>query len=125
MKIYLAVPYMSDDINIIEERVRLVNEMAGKIMELGHTVFSPISHSHPISKTMETKDDAFWIKQDYSFIKWCDVLCIYQLTGWEESKGIKKETAYAMLLDKTVCNTEHIFKNNIYNWRNKYIKGVK
>ena len=45
MKIYLAIPYSG----MAEESFRIANEVSAKLMNEGHIVFSPISHSHPIA----------------------------------------------------------------------------
>jgi nucleoside 2-deoxyribosyltransferase len=97
MKIYLACPYSHKDQYIINERFHLVNKKAAEIMEQGHIVFSPISHSHPISEHthVDPQNHDFWLKQDFAFIDWCDELWVYTLPGWEESEGVKREIAYA------------------------------
>lgn len=62
-------------------------------MDAGHVVFSPISHSHPISRY--TNADActsdFWLKQDLPFLAVCDELWVLTLPGWDKSSGIKRE----------------------------------
>ena len=68
MKIYLATPYSHNLAGIREWRFRKINEVAGILMQQGHAVFSPISHSHPISLTIDNSlDNNFWLKQDAAF----------------------------------------------------------
>ena len=44
MKIYLAIPYTG----IEEESFNIANKVAARLIEDGHIVVSPISHSHSI-----------------------------------------------------------------------------
>lgn len=104
MKIYLAAPYSCEHEWLREWRVDQVNRKAAELMDAGHIVFSPISHSHPIS--YHTKADAcdsdYWVRQDLAFMPACDEVWVLRLEGWQESKGIKRETAYAEELGKQV-----------------------
>lgn len=81
-----------------------MNKKAAELMDHGHIVFSPISHSHPISK--HTKADAcdsqFWVRQDLALMPICDQVWIYTLPGYDTSKGIKREIQEAVLLRKKV-----------------------
>jgi hypothetical protein len=103
-RIYLCAPYTSPDPDVIKKRVELVNKKAAELMDGGYNVFSPISHSHPISEY--TKADAlehdFWLNQDLPFMEWCEEVWVYILDGWRESKGIKREITEAYNLFKPV-----------------------
>jgi hypothetical protein len=80
-------------------RYRKASEKAAHLMSLGYIVFSPISHSHKISKYVTDID---WIKQDLPFMAVCDELWIYCLWGWEKSDGIKREIKEATKLGKGI-----------------------
>lgn len=98
-KIYLAVPYSADP----NRGYFLANNKAAELMLQGNIVFSPISHSHPISKQCDLPlDHDFWMQQDLSFIEWCDELYVLQLSCWEKSKNIKTEIEYAKKLGKPI-----------------------
>lgn len=73
-------------------------------MDQGHIVFSPISHSHPISihANPDPFDHDFWLRQDLPFMSVCDEVYIYCIPGWENSKGIKREIEHAERLGKPV-----------------------
>ena len=96
-KIYLACPYSHPDKSIREERVAQVDKKAAELMELGNLVFSPLSHSHPISEhcTVDPCDHSFWLRQDLWILDVCDEMHVLCLGGWEKSKGIAAEIAYA------------------------------
>ena len=102
MKIYLAVPYSHPDASIREARFKAVNQASAYLMQYGHIVFSPISHSHPIAVQCGLPlDFDFWAKFDRSFIEWCDCFYVLKLEGWETSDGVRREMAIANELGKS------------------------
>lgn len=94
--IYLACPYTFNP----ELSFEICNFVGAKLMEQGYIVFSPISHSHPISKMMKTElanDHDFWLSQDLPFMDICDYLYVIDIKGMDgmnlikESRGCQKE----------------------------------
>ncbi len=103
MKIYLATPYSHDSEKTREERFKNVNKKASELMNLGHIVYSPISHSHPIAVQCGLPLGwEYWEKYDTTFIEWCDELMVYCQSGWEKSNGVKAEIKIAKRLNKSV-----------------------
>ena len=100
-KIYLACPYRHKDPAVRAQRVEAVNKKAAELMMAGNLVFSPLSHSHPVSKhcTVDPCDHNFWLRQDLWILKLCDEMHILCLDGWQESDGIKTEIEHAGMLD--------------------------
>ena len=103
-RIYLAAPYTHTDQRVVKLRVHLADIFAGYLMEKGYCVFSPLSHSHPISMKMkrDSFDHDFWLKQDLPFLEWADLMVVMKLPGWKESKGIGVETQEAKKLNKPI-----------------------
>ena len=101
MKIFLCAPYTNHDPEIVNARVTAINAHAAYLMNQGHIVFSPISHSHPIAmgNNLPTTFE-FWQKQNHEFIVWCDVVMVLRLYRWQESKGIADKIRYAKLINK-------------------------
>lgn len=103
MRIYLATPYSHPDPQVREARFRTVNKFAAQLMRLGHHVFSPISHCHPLALAGELPADwEFWKEYDRTFIEWAEVLYILCQDGWETSIGIQEERKLAILLKKPI-----------------------
>lgn len=99
MKIYLAIPYTGME----EYSFITANRVAGRLMNEGHLVFSPISHTHPIAVECDLpKGYDFWKDYDTTFIEWCDELHVVSLIGWSRSKGVTSEIEIAEGLDKPV-----------------------
>ena len=104
IKVYLACPYSHGSKYIRENRVSHVNKKAAELMMQGYLVFSPLSHSHPISKhcDIDPCDHDFWLQQDLWILDICDEFHILCLDGWAESKGIQTEKEYAEKLGKPI-----------------------
>ncbi len=107
-KIYLAAPYSHKDPAVRSARVFLVDKKAAELMMAGNLVFSPLSHSHPISKHCDVDpcDNDFWLRQDLWILAFCDEMQILCLDGWQESKGIKTEIDFAEKLGIAVRMVE-------------------
>jgi nucleoside 2-deoxyribosyltransferase len=95
MKIYLACPYSHPRESVREARVRLADRVAARLVELGHIVFSPLTHSHRIAHHLDNHLDLdCWLRQDLAFLEWADILYILTIPGWEDSKGVAAERAF-------------------------------
>ena len=79
-----------------EARYLQVMEKSYEELIKGNFIFSPILHCHRMSNVHDMpKDFDFWEALDKDYIKHCSELWVYQMDGWEKSKGITAEIAYA------------------------------
>lgn len=102
-KIYLACPYSHQNPAAITFRLRIAAQNAGRLMQEGHIVYSPINHCHPIAEAYSLPTDfEFWKRLNFEFIDWCEELHVLRLPGWNESKGVTAEIDYAKLTNKLV-----------------------
>lgn len=94
--IYLASPYSHPDPAVRQQRFEDVAKIAAKLMEEGKIVFCPITHTAPIEKYIDDKNNThgFWLTQDFQFLKNCDTLMVAMLDGWEKSAGVQAEIAF-------------------------------
>ncbi len=105
--VYLCVPYSSADEHVREYRAIQADKAAARIINMGHIVFSPISHSHRVAHHMDNHNDGeLWIEQDIPFLEMADEVAILKIDGWDKSKGIAKETLIAKRLNKPVWYME-------------------
>lgn len=93
--IYLAAPYSSPSRAVVHQRVLEINLAAAHLIKLGHFVFSPISHTHPIKEVSDLEGNwDFWSAYDYRMLDLCDRLVIFTLPGWRNSIGVTAECRY-------------------------------
>ena len=94
--IYLASPYSNPDKTIQERRFLEVCRIAGKLIEQGIVVFSPIAHTHPIAELYDLgRGWDYWERFDREFISASSELVVAMMLGWKESKGVTAEIAIA------------------------------
>jgi Domain of unknown function (DUF1937) len=69
-KIYLAIPYSG----MVESSYEQANKATAELMSSGEdiNVFSPITHSHPLTQHGVRGDWEFWKKVDFQFIDWAE-----------------------------------------------------
>lgn len=99
MLVYLASPY-SKYPGGREKAFQMACEKAAEVMSMGHDVFCPIAHSHPIEQNGmcgEQGDHDFWLKQDFAILRKCNELWVYMMPGWSESYGVGKEIELATI----------------------------
>ena len=108
-KIYLAIPYSGME----ESSYNQANDATVHVInELGHNVFSPITHSHPIAKLGVKGTWEYWQKIDYQFIDWADeVWVLYPKEGISKvlnSVGVQAEIEYAQEHNKPIYTIEFV-----------------
>lgn len=117
--IYLAAPYSykqsskeiglsKPDVSEKEKQVKMdrfekATVVAGNLQKLGHTVFSPITHSHNIHEYCDMPGEfSYWEQHDYNMINRCDILFVLTLPGWKQSEGVQKEIYFAQSQQKPI-----------------------
>lgn len=91
--LYLACPYSHDNPKVREDRFNLANQISAKLILKGHLVFSPISHTHPITATPPGLPFGWetWAKFDKAILQFCHTIAVALIDGWAESVGVKAE----------------------------------
>lgn len=93
---YLATPYSHPNSDIREQRFRVVNFVAGKLMHAGHLIYSPISHTHPIAIEYDLPVTwEFWEQQCVSYLNLSEKLIVLMQDGWKDSIGVAAEMRIA------------------------------
>lgn len=91
-KIYLMCPYSAPSPYVRECRVLLADKVAAALMQQGHIVYSPLSHSHRVAHHLENHlSHDFWLRQCRPFVEWADEARVIMAAGWNLSAGIKLE----------------------------------
>lgn len=94
--IYLASPYSHSDPAVMQQRFEQVCEATAGLLRAGYMVYSPIVHSHPLTKYGLPTDWAYWEQLDTQMIEMCGALVILMLDGWDESTGVTNEIGKAV-----------------------------
>lgn len=95
--IYLASVYsLNADKALMEERYQFALKHAVSYTMVGVPIFSPIVHSHPMSLAFDMPTTfPFWEKLDYQYLDASDALWVLMMDGWQDSRGVTAEIAYA------------------------------
>lgn len=99
---YLASPYTSREESVREARYWAACRAAAELMRRGFHIYSPIVHSHPLTRYGLPGDWGYWEAFDREMIARCDRLVVLTLPGWEESRGVQAELKIAEELGKPV-----------------------
>lgn len=101
--IYLACPFSHPDAEIRAYRLEQVSEAAGKLIQKGLAVYSPINHGHSITLVTGLPQDwAFWKRLNTAFIGASKKLVVLILGGWSGSEGVLAEIELAKELGKEI-----------------------
>ena len=94
--VYLACPYKDDDPEVMRERFNTVTRVAGHFMAQGLTIYSPITHCHPIAQATDLpRSWDYWEKIDRAYLTCSHALYALCLPGWDKSEGVTAEIAIA------------------------------
>ncbi len=100
--IYLACPY-SGTAEVIEKRMRVFCRVVAQMQLRGDLVISPLLMHFVLEYEPKLANDwNFWKTYSRELLSRCDELHILALRGWEDSTGIKGETAIAEELGKPI-----------------------
>jgi uncharacterized protein DUF1937 len=91
---YLATPYSKWPGGDLERAAHCASWLAGKCIERGVTVYSPIAHSHPINVATQGLVGFDWLKFDKKFVDLSHGALIALFDGWDESVGVKMEIGW-------------------------------
>ena len=90
--IYLAIPYTGSE----EYAFRLSTIIAAELSLRGEVVYSPITHSHPMTQFRDMPGDwDFWGEIDRQFISRSYRMYVIKADGWYKSTGVQAETEMA------------------------------
>ena len=92
---YLACPFRHTDTFIQKKRCAAAHYVAALLSSQGHHVFSPLTHNEILIDLIRNMPKEHWLEFDLAILSVCQRLLILKLEGWEDSKGIQLEVAFA------------------------------
>lgn len=93
--IFLASAYTHPDPQVREQRFHAACAATAALIQAGHLVYSPIVHSHPLTRFGLPGDWGFWRRLNHEHLEKSDVLVVLMLPGWEQSAGVQVEMQLA------------------------------
>jgi len=104
---YLATVY-SKHPDGLEAAFQMASRAAGRLLQRGVCVYSPIAHTHPIAihGGLDPYDHGIWLPFDEKMMQRCDGILVLRTAGWETSKGINAELAYFGRQNKPIYYTD-------------------
>src|SRR5262249_22256173 len=87
---------------IREQRFREACRATAALLRQGHSVFSPVVHSHPLVAYGLPTGWAFWQRYDREMLARCDEVMVLMLDRWEDSVGVREEIRIARQMGKPV-----------------------
>ncbi len=84
---YFAHPYSGDE----KENFRKCCQRSAELIKRGYTIFSPITHSHPIEMTDRKLTGPLWYQLDNAIIKTMPFKGIILAPDWTKSRGCLAE----------------------------------
>ena len=92
---YLASPYWHDSEEVLHARVAAARLVTAHLLKEGVPAFSPVSYSHNLVETTGVRPAHGWYEFDLHFLAHAAELRVLKLPGWEDSRGILLEKAFA------------------------------
>jgi len=100
--IYVACPYWHDDPTVRQSRAEIATAYAAHLATKGHAVYSPLTHTVPLSQLEPEIPEAFWLGNSLAMLQHCTEMHLLTLPGWKESKGVRAEWEHCSAAGKTV-----------------------
>jgi Domain of unknown function (DUF1937) len=98
--IYLASPYTAAQDETMEDRFCEAERCLAWLLDRKHWTYSPIVHCHALAKRfILPRDYAFWREYNYCMMTKANSLYVLTIDGWEESRGVQQEIAFAETLN--------------------------
>ena len=99
---YLSSPYAHPDPKVKDARLAIVTRVSYALMRRGIYVYSPLTHNIPIDRLGFHGDWETWRAFDHSMLSRCDRILVLKLPGWDQSKGVAAEIAFAKEKDMPI-----------------------
>lgn len=92
---YLASPFSSNNKQVEAYRFKAVTYILSKLHQEKRFVYSPITHNYPMIEKGLMKAHEEWMQFDLAMLSKCDGLLVLKLEGFENSRGVTQEIAFA------------------------------
>lgn len=100
---YLATVYSKWPLGI-EDAFQTAARCAARLLERGHSVYSPIAHTHPLAiyGGIDPMRHDIWLPADEPFMHAAAECWVVLMPGWRESRGVTHEIEWFQAHNKPV-----------------------
>jgi len=104
--LYLGSPYSKYPAGL-DAAFEEICRVAGEFARAGIPAYSPIAHTHPITKAaaIDPYDHSIWLPFDKPMMEAARALVIVKMAGWVDSYGLTQER----LFFEAECKPVHFF----------------
>lgn len=101
--LYIASPYTHDDPRMRQWRYEAVRDFAAFLTKQRTWSFCPIMHSHDMTLHHQFPHIfEFWHDWNCSMIYPSSGIVVFQIEGWNTSRGVKAEIEYAQEIGRPI-----------------------
>lgn len=104
---YLATPYTKYSTGLERAFVEAC-KLAGRLIQAGVHVYSPIAHCHPIAihGGIDPLDQTLWLDLDRAMLHACRTLIVAHMDGWQQSTGVAHEVGFFELRHRPIFDLD-------------------
>lgn len=93
--IYLAGPYSDPDPEVIASRMERFYATHARLLARGDVLVSPLLNHAVVGRPDVGGDWSYWQRYSETLLARCDELWVVRIDGWDTSKGVQGEIAFA------------------------------
>lgn len=109
---YLGSPYTHKNPKVRQRRYEAVRNFAGFLAKHGEWVFCPIMHSHDMAIHCDMPYTfEFWDDWNKALIRPSRGVIVFQIEGWDTSRGLKSEIDYAKQIGLPVIMSKEAWRS--------------
>ena len=94
--IYLAAPYSHYNPEVVQSRMEKIYSLMAQYMKKGEHIFTPLFMHEVVIRHDLPNDFRYWGAYCLDHLKRCDKIIVFQLSGWESSRGVSEEILFAI-----------------------------
>lgn len=94
MLVYLAAPYNSHDLKIIQKRMETIYGVISRFIKDDVHIVTPLFMHEVVKRYDIAGDYLFWERYCLNILKRCDKMVVLCLDGWEDSLGVQGEIEF-------------------------------
>jgi hypothetical protein len=113
--LYLASPYTHNSRFVRMWRYEAVRDFGAFLASNRFWFFGPIMHSYDMSQNHQLPHNfEFWRDWNHAMIDASQGVIVFQIDGWDTSRGVTDEVEYAKKIGKPVIYSRETWTNYVH-----------